>query len=198
MKLILLSSELEMLIYSIGVFLVIIPLAFIVYRIIRGKDLHIQDWRFYIAGLSYSSQTFYTQLEEKLKLYEIDGIRTGRKDIALGNLMLDKRIYMTITWREYRYDICAAPLGSSFFFSYWLVHNPTGILQYVARIPRIGPWLVRVTKPVTYYTKDTDAIVHDIVHQCIVNTINEIGKEQELEVPPELNKRPAIQDLFKR
>jgi hypothetical protein len=50
-------------------------------------------------------------------------VRPQRVDWSEGGLLSAKREYLRATYGRYSFDICAAPFGKDFFFSWWLTRR---------------------------------------------------------------------------
>lgn len=78
-------------------------------------------WHTLIDGLNTSGLVFYEAVEEAVKAREVPDVGFSRVDFKEGGLASAKREYLRIERRNVAFDICAAPFGNSFFFSWWLV-----------------------------------------------------------------------------
>jgi hypothetical protein len=92
-----------------------------------------------------------------------------------GGLLSAKREYLRVRRKEFVFDVCAAPFGKGFFFSWWLGEIPSGFLQFISLIPFIGPivlWIVHhLIKPTTYYKLDTAYMFQKAVHATVMEVI---------------------------
>jgi hypothetical protein len=70
--------------------------------------------------LSLSSKEFYKLIEEEIKLYQFPDVTIHRVSIQESNWFSGNRDYLEVKRKEYRFAICAAPFGRSFFISWWL------------------------------------------------------------------------------
>jgi hypothetical protein len=83
-------------------------------------------WQTLIEGFSTSSQDFYTLVEANLARRELPDLKVSRVEWKEGGFGSGYRAYLRISREHLNFDICAAPFGTGYFFSWWL-----------ARIPRI-------------------------------------------------------------
>ncbi len=74
------------------------------------KGLILEDY-------SISTDDFYRAIEEELAAKEIPDLTITRELFAEGGLLSSKREYLRMRRESYVFDICAAPFGTSFFFS---------------------------------------------------------------------------------
>lgn len=80
----------------------------------------ISHWHHSVEDLSTSSMEFYSEVEAALKRKQIDGLRTERLDWQESGILSAKRTYLRVGYGRYVFDVCAAPFGKDFFFSWWL------------------------------------------------------------------------------
>lgn len=85
----------------------------------RAGDV-ISHWHHSVENFSASALEFYQSLEEALRAKEAPGVKTQRVDWAESGLLSAKREYLRVSYSRYSFDICAAPFGKDFFFSWWL------------------------------------------------------------------------------
>lgn len=76
-------------------------------------------WSTLVEGLQASPQECYAAIEEAIQRREIPGAGTSRVTYHEGGLLSAERIYLRVSRKLLAFDICAAPFGSGFFFSWW-------------------------------------------------------------------------------
>lgn len=76
-------------------------------------------WSTLVEGLQASPQECYTAIEEAIRRREIPDVRTSRVTFKEGGLISAERIYLRVSRKQLGFDICAAPFGNGFFFSWW-------------------------------------------------------------------------------
>lgn len=81
-------------------------------------------WSTLVEGLQASPQECYTAIEEAAHRREIPQIRTSRVTHQEGGFLSAERIYLRIDRKMLAFDICAAPFGTGFFFSWRLSEVP--------------------------------------------------------------------------
>jgi hypothetical protein len=81
-------------------------------------------WATLIDGFQTSSLEFYGAVEAALSRREIPTIRFSRVDYQESGVLSNRREYLRVTRHHLRFDICAAPFGTGFFFSWWQVRPP--------------------------------------------------------------------------
>ncbi len=90
-----------------------------------GKDANvISHWHHPIENFSTSTMEFYTAVEQALKPREIPDYSVSRIDWREGGVLTARREYLRIRRGKLAFDLCAAPFGTGFFFSWWLAELP--------------------------------------------------------------------------
>jgi hypothetical protein len=70
-----------------------------------------------VPGFKNSTKEFYAAVEDELKAREVPGLEISRVEFSEGGLLSDKREYLRMIRERLVFDICAAPFGTSYFFS---------------------------------------------------------------------------------
>lgn len=161
------------------------------------KNYH-SRWFTLIADFGYSSQEFYKQLIEELQSYGIENISTKFVFLNEGNTFSKKRTYLRITWKDYDYDICAAPFGNGFFVSWWLLIKNSFWQLLLLRIPFLGSWLVKTLFPITYYKIDTASMFMSYAQSSVLKIVDNITKSEGVKSLSETERKPILNDIFKR
>lgn len=94
----------------------------------------LEHWIAFVEGFHYVPSEFYDAVEQQLKAYQVPGMETARVEFSEGSLLSDKRVYLRMMRERFVFDVCAAPFGTSFFFSCRMAEIPVVIklLQLVA------------------------------------------------------------------
>lgn len=158
----------------------------------------LNHWNILIKGLNYSPQDFYKQLEEELKSEGIEGLRITTHAIPEGSFVSARRQYATITWKEYRYFVCAAPFAKSFFVSYRSLGKTRFWKYALTCIPYLGKHFGKWFTGLTWYQEDAIMMFHTVVHESIIKVVNEVAQDQGVERIPESQCIPKVRDLFER
>lgn len=162
----------------------------------KRKDHH-SNWNTLVDKFSFSSQEFYKLLREELNDHGITGMKISNARLKEGNMFSSRRLYLRVEWKEYQYDMCAAPFADGFFLSWWLLFKTSVGQMITARIPFIGFWLVKKWYPVTYYKVDTASMFMSYCHQSVLNVLDEITKDSGVRVN-DTERKPTLKDFFKR
>jgi hypothetical protein len=91
-----------------------------------GKDANvISHWHHPIENFQASTMEFYAAVETALQPRQIPDYTVSRIDWREGGVLTARREYLRIKRGKLAFDICAAPFGTGFFFSWWLAELPT-------------------------------------------------------------------------
>ena len=177
-----------------------ILIVFLILKFVFGKQLktHHSNWNTLIDNFEYSSKEFYQRLAVELKSHGITKIRTEKVHLNEGGVMSSSRLYLRVTWRDYQYDICGAPFGKGFFISWWMLYKSSFGQILISNIPFIGGWLAKKLYPVTYYRSDTASMFMSYAQQSVLKVIEDITKDTGLRALSEADKKPILNDIFKR
>ncbi|HEX4007109.1 MAG TPA: hypothetical protein VHX60_13115 [Acidobacteriaceae bacterium] len=90
-----------------------------------GKDgTVISHWHHPIGNFQTSAMEFYAAVEVALKPREIPDYSVSRIDWREGGVLTARREYLRIQRGRLAFDLCAAPFGTGYFFSWWLAELP--------------------------------------------------------------------------
>ncbi len=84
----------------------------------------VAHWSKLFENFSASSDKFYDAVGEALARREIPNAPTRRIQWSEGGVLSPNREYFRIEGSGFACDICAAPFGNGFFFSWWLTRKP--------------------------------------------------------------------------
>ena len=102
------------------------------------KEEVVSHWYVPIDHFEFSTVDFYDKVEAALESRKVPGLETTREEINEGGLLSDKRLYLRLKRERLVFDICAAPFGTSYFFSFRLVELPLGINPFEAFVLFMG------------------------------------------------------------
>jgi len=139
-------------------------------------------WQHYFDDLQYSSKDFYAKLKALIEEYKFPNVTISVSKFSEGGMLSSKREYLTIRRGEYRFDVCAAPFGKSFFVSWWLTELEGGCLLLLKRILLPDGVLGNNMKK-TFYQVDTETIFKASIHSLIVKIIDGILPENGYRLP---------------
>ena len=81
-------------------------------------------WHHPVSNFQTSTQDFYTSVEQALAPHKIPGIEISRIEWKEGGAFTANRQYLRVRREKLVFDICAAPFGADYFFSWWLAEIP--------------------------------------------------------------------------
>ncbi len=87
----------------------------------------ISHWHTLFEGFQMSTLEFYGTLEQALARRQIPDASTSRVDWKEGGLLSARREYFRVARGRLVFDICAAPFGTGFFFSWWLAERTSAL-----------------------------------------------------------------------
>ena len=91
------------------------------------KEETIEHWFVPIDNFQFVTADFYQRIEKELTARKVPGLEISRIEWSEGGLLSDRREYLRLRRERLVFDICAAPFGTSFFFSLRFVELPLGI-----------------------------------------------------------------------
>jgi hypothetical protein len=87
-------------------------------------------WHSLIEGFATSSLDFYELVKAGIAKREIPDLKISQVEWKQGGLGSGKRIYLRVSREGLNFDICAAPFGTGYFFSWWLAKIPRILLDF--------------------------------------------------------------------
>lgn len=89
-----------------------------------NKPHVISHWYMLMEDFETSGLDFYRAVEDALRERGVPDARVSRVEWKEGGLATAKREYLRIERSRVAFDICAAPFGTGYFFSWWLARIP--------------------------------------------------------------------------
>ncbi|MDO8500752.1 MAG: hypothetical protein Q7S20_02815 [Gemmatimonadaceae bacterium] len=86
----------------------------------------ISHWHQSVEGLSTSTLDYYAAVEKALRDKEVPELQIERITASESGILSAKREYLRARYGRLSFDICGAPFGKDFFFSWWLVKRIPG------------------------------------------------------------------------
>src|SRR5688500_14045582 len=81
-------------------------------------------WHGYIEDFSTSALDFYVLVQDGIARRAIPDLTISRVEWQESGVGSGKRIYLRVSREGLNFDICAAPFGTGYFFSWWLARIP--------------------------------------------------------------------------
>ncbi|HUR44741.1 MAG TPA: hypothetical protein VMZ27_02615 [Candidatus Saccharimonadales bacterium] len=91
----------------------------------------ISHWDHLFDNFQTSSTEFYRAVEAAIKHREVPEHDSYQIDFAESGVLSAKRVYLRVRRFKYSFDICAAPFGTGFFFTYWVTELPSQWIVYL-------------------------------------------------------------------
>jgi hypothetical protein len=87
-------------------------------------------WHTLIDGFSASALDFYELVEAGIARRKIPDLKISEVEWKESGLGSGKRVYLRVSREGLNFDICAAPFGTGYFFSWWLARIPRVLLDF--------------------------------------------------------------------
>src|SRR5882672_9140868 len=84
-----------------------------------AKSLVLSHWSKAFDSFTTSTQEFYAAVEHGLKDRDIPSLRIGRTTWKESGALSAQREYLRVRRAHVQFDLCAAPFGRGYFFSWW-------------------------------------------------------------------------------
>lgn len=84
----------------------------------------IEHWYSLVPSQYFSSKEFYEHIEVAIKAQQVPALDASRVDLSEGGALSAKREYLRFKRERLTFDICAAPVGVNYFFSYRFYAEP--------------------------------------------------------------------------
>lgn len=174
--------------------------AFLVMKFIFSRSMknYHSNWNTLIDNFEYSPKEFYMLLKAELESHGITKIKIEEVYLNEGGLMSHSRIYLRAVWKDYQYDICGCKFGKGFFISWWLFYKNSLSKILISKIPFAGGWLAQKLYPVTYYRIDTASMFMTYAQSSVLKIIKEITDNKGVRTLTEAERKPTLNDIFKR
>ena len=176
----------------------IIALLILILLFTKTKKTHHSNWNTLIDNFNFSSKEFYAELKKELYNHGITGMIITSADLPEGNIFSRKRIYLRIFWKDYKYDVCACPFGDGFYISWWLEYRTPILKILIGKIPFIGIWMANKLYRITYYKIDTASMFMAYAQASVLKVIEDITNDKGVRALSEAEKKPVLNDIFKR
>jgi hypothetical protein len=98
----------------------------------------ISHWHQSVDGLSTSTLEYYAAVERALRDKQVPDLQIERTTASESGILSAKREYLRVRYGRLMFDICGAPFGKDFFFSWWLVKRTPGFAAILGCATLIG------------------------------------------------------------
>ncbi len=114
---------------------------------LQSTQTVLAHWSTLVEDMQASPREFYNHVVAAVDKREIPAIRIERVTRKEGGLLSADREYLRVIRGRYRYDICAAPFGTGFFFSSWMAEklpSPLWAIIGFLVLPFVALWLFAI------------------------------------------------------
>lgn len=124
-------------------------------------------WHHSVENLNASTVDFYKEVAKVVQAKKAP-VKIATVEWRERGIFSTKRQYLRVSYQQYVFDICAAPFGNDFFWSWWLGTKP-GILE---SLPYVGFLFKYFIRPDTYHSEDTRQMFQDTVHRVVLDVVS--------------------------
>lgn len=183
-----------------GMYLIYLIIVILIFKSLLSQILkrHHSNWNTLLNNFNFSTQEFYKLLKEELLNHNIRGLKSMTVSLKEGSFFSSSRTYLRVTWKDYQYDVCAAPFGKGFFVSWWLLYKNSLGAILLSKFPFVGKWLVNKWYPITYYKVDTASMFMTYAQSSVLKVIDDITKAKGIRVLNESERKPVLNNVFIR
>ena len=178
--------------------LILLILVVLIALVRKKKPVIVSHWHNLVPGLHVSVEDYYEALDAVIEMRKVPEVKTWVTHYHEGGITSAKRMYLRVSRRDHIFDICAAPFGTDFFVSWWLGEKMKPFAALINGIPFLGPALVKMFSPETFYRIDTALMFQDSVHSAVLEVLDERMKGQGLRLLSVSERKPIMRELFKQ
>ncbi|MBI1785765.1 hypothetical protein HYR69_11530 [Candidatus Sumerlaeota bacterium] len=123
--------------------------------------LEVAHWSRSYRDFQTSTEDFYNRMEKVFKAEQIRQLKLSRVLWKEAGLLSADRLYLRVAWNRYVGDMCAAPLGQSFFFSFWVF-----VLPPILSLFHIAGMMTTFVTVGILMASDTHTPLSDVIPIC--------------------------------
>lgn len=90
---------------------------------LKSQDNVVSSWATLIDDFNTSGMDFFAEVKAAVESRAVPAVSFQLLDIKESGVLSDKRTYLRIKRDDLHFDLGAAPYGTGFFFSWWLVRQ---------------------------------------------------------------------------
>lgn len=185
----------------------------------------VSHWSTLIQDFHTSSQDFYESVKQAVERRKVPGVDFSSVQHHEGAGASAKREYLRVERKGSVFDICAAPFGTGFFFSSWLVRGRNLWLVWLAIVFAVGTFMAWTAEDLeteqrmganagllvllvlvhllfrprlTYYRIDTMLMFQKTVHGAVLEVIDSLTSTQGLRALSEDERKPVMPEFLRR
>lgn len=155
--------------------LILIVFVFGFYALIKAglmKKTILSHWHYRFETPPFSSQEFYNGVKALLETKEMKHVGSTSVNYSQGGFLSPNREYLRIQYKEFVFDLCAAPFGTGYFVSWWLGEMGSPARDFLINLAVIGKFFNRREK--TFFEHDTAIMFKETVSACVKETIEQL------------------------
>ncbi len=158
----------------------------------------ISHWSTLIQEFNTSPQAFYTAVTVAIQKRKIPNATIDRIHFKETHLLSAKREYLRIRCKnDFYFAVCAAPFGTGFFVSWWLLQPQDGCLATLfAPFPFLSLIARAMVKPWTYYRVDTVSMFQTATHAAVMDVVDDWIKGSGIRALPDAERKPIMREFF--
>jgi hypothetical protein len=103
-------------------------------RPVKAGPEVIEHWFTLVPGQQFSTNEFYADIQAEIAAQKVPAIGMSRVQVPEGGLLSDNREYLRMQRERLTFDVCAAPVGVNYFFSY----------RFYLEEVKVSPWQIAV------------------------------------------------------
>jgi hypothetical protein len=139
---------------------------------VKMPETILSHWHHRFEIVPFSSQEFYQGVKEALAARALRHVSICGISYTQGGFLSPRRDYLRIQYKEFIYDVCAAPFGKEYFVSWWLGEVANPVDTFMMNIPFIGRYYKKRKK--TFFELDTEIMFKETVSVCVKETIEQL------------------------
>jgi hypothetical protein len=132
------------------------------------KNLCLSHWHHTFDQVQFSAMDFYDLTEGEIGRRELPGLSMRRVTHGEKVLFGARREYLRVYTTENAFEICAAPVGTGFYVSWWFFEKSNRLRSLMLGVPFLN-WLVTAK---TLHQLDEEQVLRDLVHTCVLQGID--------------------------
>jgi len=156
----------------------------------------ISRWSTLIENFNMSPKDFYEQVTRAIEKRQMPNAKIERIQMKEGGIFSAKREYLSISCgKDFYFAICAAPFGTGFFVSWWLLDPPDGFFSSV--FTTTAAIAKAFVKPWTYYRVDAATMFQTATHTAVLEVVDAMISEKGVKSLTADERKPIMRDFFK-
>jgi hypothetical protein len=162
----------------------------------RGVEVF-SNWYYSVQGISITPSDFYSELEQRLASRQIPKCNITSYEWREGGFFSGSRLYLRVRRQKLLFDICGAPFGTTFFFSWWLSAKRSAFVELLLKIPIVQLLCLPFLRPPSFYEIDTAMVYQDTVHGAVLEAVEHLTKAGGLHPLTDAERKPILRGFLK-